>query len=488
MYQFSRSIYRELAPDILEDRPSTAGTEQPRARAARLRGRGLPPGHGPPLLRAGRRKTLFNDIRIYFPMSSQRPRLPRRRPLHDVRPRVLRGPDDRRLRPRRQPARVPRDDAQGHAVPAHAAAAQRLLPVAPAPRRDRRAHRSTRQRRSMVARLDRRGDEWRACASASSGWGSWARARRRTWREPATSSTVFNRTREKRRGVGGGARRHRRRLARARPPSGADVVITMVVDGAAGRGRCCSARTAPPHGAARGHAVRRHVDDRARPTRAASAATLDERGPRLRRRPRHRLVAQGRGRHADDHVRRQRRGHGARAAAARGDGREDRPRRRGRPGPGGQGASPTRSAPINCADARPGAGGRPPRRRRPRRAARGDGRRLGQLDDARSSRASRCSSTTSRRCSSSSTCSRTSGCASTRRARPARAFPFAALARRALQRRRRAAASASRTSRRCSRSSRASPTRASVTTLETRVHASSGIGPIALMCRFAGIF
>ena len=41
--------------------------------------------------------------------------------------------------------------------------------------------------------------------------------------------------------------------------------------------------------------------------------------------------------HADDHGRRQRRRHRARAAAVRGDGRDDRARRRGRPGPGGQG-------------------------------------------------------------------------------------------------------------------------------------------------------
>ena len=109
--------------------------------------RARPPSTGSPrtgTTSPGRRKTLFNDIRIYFPMSAQR------RVYHVV---------DRYLRFAReylatsrdsgfdldgQPARVPRDHAPGHAVPAHAAAAQRLLPVAPAPGRDRggRARRS----------------------------------------------------------------------------------------------------------------------------------------------------------------------------------------------------------------------------------------------------------------------------------------------------------------------------------------------------------
>jgi hypothetical protein len=71
MYQFSRSIYRELSQEILEDHPLSRG-----------------PGNHERVLRACeaaiRRlatdrhyfarptKTLFNDIRIYFPMASQR--------------------------------------------------------------------------------------------------------------------------------------------------------------------------------------------------------------------------------------------------------------------------------------------------------------------------------------------------------------------------------------------------------------------------------
>ena len=70
MYRFSRSIYRELAPDILEDRPGQSG-----------------PTNHERVLRASEAavyrlatdlhyfakpsKTLFNDIRVYFPMSAQ---------------------------------------------------------------------------------------------------------------------------------------------------------------------------------------------------------------------------------------------------------------------------------------------------------------------------------------------------------------------------------------------------------------------------------
>ena len=82
-------------------------------------------------------RTLFNDIRTYFPMASQL--------------RVLRvierylGLADEYLAACRRPgststatrSQCRATHAQGHAVPADAAAAQRLLPVAPAPRRDR---------------------------------------------------------------------------------------------------------------------------------------------------------------------------------------------------------------------------------------------------------------------------------------------------------------------------------------------------------------
>jgi hypothetical protein len=67
MYQISRSIYRELADDIIEDRDGRANHERVlrACEAAVLR------------LTTDRHyfarptRTLFNDIRIYFPMSAQ---------------------------------------------------------------------------------------------------------------------------------------------------------------------------------------------------------------------------------------------------------------------------------------------------------------------------------------------------------------------------------------------------------------------------------
>ena len=70
MYHFSRSIYRELAPDIIEDRPEREG---PTNHERVLRScetcveRLATDWH----YFAKPTKTLFNDIRIYFPMSAQ---------------------------------------------------------------------------------------------------------------------------------------------------------------------------------------------------------------------------------------------------------------------------------------------------------------------------------------------------------------------------------------------------------------------------------
>ena len=131
MYHFSRSIYRELASDILEDRPEHEG----------------PTNHERVLHScevcverlatdwhyfARPTKTLFNDIRIYFPMSAQL-KVYRTvdRYMSFAREYFVNNPIARA-------PRVPRDHSPGHAVPADTAAAQRLLPVAPAPRRDRR--------------------------------------------------------------------------------------------------------------------------------------------------------------------------------------------------------------------------------------------------------------------------------------------------------------------------------------------------------------
>jgi hypothetical protein len=70
MYCFSRSIYRQLAPDILEDRPGASGpTNHERVlRACEAAVHRLATDWH---YFAKPSKTLFNDIRIYFPLSAQ---------------------------------------------------------------------------------------------------------------------------------------------------------------------------------------------------------------------------------------------------------------------------------------------------------------------------------------------------------------------------------------------------------------------------------
>jgi hypothetical protein len=70
MYRFSRSIYRELAPDIVEERPGAAGpTNHERVlRACESAVHRLATDWH---YFAKPSKTLFNDIRIYFPMAAQ---------------------------------------------------------------------------------------------------------------------------------------------------------------------------------------------------------------------------------------------------------------------------------------------------------------------------------------------------------------------------------------------------------------------------------
>jgi len=68
MYQFSRSIYRELAPDILEDRGNGTVNHERVLRACEAAVYRLATDRH---YFARPSKTLFNDIRILFPMSAQ---------------------------------------------------------------------------------------------------------------------------------------------------------------------------------------------------------------------------------------------------------------------------------------------------------------------------------------------------------------------------------------------------------------------------------
>jgi hypothetical protein len=68
MYQFSRSIYRELAPHILEERGSAPVNHERVLRACEAALYRLATDRH---YFARPSKTLFNDIRIFFPMSAQ---------------------------------------------------------------------------------------------------------------------------------------------------------------------------------------------------------------------------------------------------------------------------------------------------------------------------------------------------------------------------------------------------------------------------------
>jgi hypothetical protein len=69
MYQVSRCIYRELAPDIVEDRlGEDSGNHEKVLRACEAAVHRLATDWH---YFAKPSKTLFNDIRIYFPMSAQ---------------------------------------------------------------------------------------------------------------------------------------------------------------------------------------------------------------------------------------------------------------------------------------------------------------------------------------------------------------------------------------------------------------------------------
>ena len=84
MYQISRAIYRELAAEIIEDRvPRRSAQPRARARACEAAIQRLATDRH---YFARPSRTLFNDIRIFFPMSAQLKVYRGRRPLHDASP------------------------------------------------------------------------------------------------------------------------------------------------------------------------------------------------------------------------------------------------------------------------------------------------------------------------------------------------------------------------------------------------------------------
>ena len=132
MYQYSRAIYRSIK-DLID--PYADPDEQLEYRRAVLEAceETMERLATDPHYFANPDKTLFQDIRRYFPITQQA------QVAWAVQEGVgaavgLRPDADRGRRLRRRRRTLPRDDAQGQAVPAHAAPRARLLPVAPAPR------------------------------------------------------------------------------------------------------------------------------------------------------------------------------------------------------------------------------------------------------------------------------------------------------------------------------------------------------------------
>ncbi len=71
MYQFSREIYRELAPEIIDAR-MTDGAQRPHSAVLRSCETALERLAHDRHYFARPARTLFNDIRFYFPIASQR--------------------------------------------------------------------------------------------------------------------------------------------------------------------------------------------------------------------------------------------------------------------------------------------------------------------------------------------------------------------------------------------------------------------------------
>ena len=133
MYQFSRGIYRELAPHILAPPPGARATANHaavlRACEAVVKRMAIDRHYF-----ARPARTLFYDIRNYFPMSAQEH-------VHQVVCRYVdyaqrflaEHPHEGYAAVSGRHAAVPRHHPQGRRLPARAASPQRLLPLPPAP-------------------------------------------------------------------------------------------------------------------------------------------------------------------------------------------------------------------------------------------------------------------------------------------------------------------------------------------------------------------
>ena len=131
MYRFSRAIFVEIK-DLVDPHPDTVSVPGgPAPGAAVLRGDDRAAGPRPAVLREAQPEPLLGDPASVLDLGPGA-RLPVDRPAHLRRGRA--HPRRARARGRGPGAPVQGDDPQGQAVPAHAAARSRVLPVAPAPR------------------------------------------------------------------------------------------------------------------------------------------------------------------------------------------------------------------------------------------------------------------------------------------------------------------------------------------------------------------
>ena len=134
MYGFSRAIYRELADEIIED-PHSARRCTNHERVLRECEAAVARLATDRQYFARPARTLFREIRLYFPMSSQLRVLQVVEHYVALADEFLRRLPKKRIRRQRHSTPVSRQHAQGITVPAHALAPQRLLPIPPAPRR-----------------------------------------------------------------------------------------------------------------------------------------------------------------------------------------------------------------------------------------------------------------------------------------------------------------------------------------------------------------
>ena len=131
MYRFIRSIYRELAPQVIEDEQDPTGCANRLSGLDRMRERRSPPEHRPPLLRAPGARiqrgavhfAIGDQLRVWNVIESN---ISLALDLLERAPELLEldgVPHECRAHARK-----------GHPLPARAVARTRLLPLAQAPR------------------------------------------------------------------------------------------------------------------------------------------------------------------------------------------------------------------------------------------------------------------------------------------------------------------------------------------------------------------